>query len=578
MDPLSVASSVVGLLSATAAICSALETFISSSINAPILARTVKLELHDVRAALCRLQPLILRQTGPALPQESQLDVEQLLVTLTGCVCTVSELEKEVDDLKIEGEGIKLLDRARWALKETSIASILGRLQSHKASLTLIILVLTCTSADAQRENLDRLSSQVSYLAEVNAQLLDRMRAAGPDSATVPAPQIIEGEKEFISPPYESDLRGSRVYKKIYRSDATAEQWDSMSITSKSTTSRWTEFSGFSLGDLSNVSIVRLPLYAKELYNSAWYDGQDGNEVPQTMPRPTVLEERRVEEGAKTCQYFSDSFERLLESVKEWSRDFSTASAGRRSMHLHSVLNEAARDRIESVMLDDRGVRRMLKDEERRHFVLTAICMRLIWEFVFTKYLFGLETETRQNLLTLERTLVESGERRAVHRWRTTTLSLLLKTSSHSTTLTSAVESVVTEIATHLNHILPPPPDRAPALISSLRNLVSQAAKLAIEMRTSEEVYVMKRQPLPEYDDHGEVSDTVPFNPRAMRINQEDISSNGHIDLPSNEANTPEASVKLVLFPLVVVQVSEPCEDESVVFPMQVLVNIPQYR
>ena len=60
-------------------------------------------------------------------------------------------------------------------------------------------------------------------------------------------------------------------------------------------------------------------------------------------------------------------------------------------------------------MLDDRGVRRMLKEEKRRPEVFMAIIMRMVWELVFTRYLFGLEAEERRKLLSLEKILTDVG-------------------------------------------------------------------------------------------------------------------------------------------------------------------------
>jgi len=111
----------------------------------------------------------------------------------------------------------------------------------------------------------------------------------------------------------------------------------------------------------------------------------------------------------KDPSHFADSASVLFQEVQKWSEDFSHFSLGRRCIHVHRVTDEEIKNRFENVMLDDRGVRRMLKDEAQRGTAITAIMMRLIWEFVFTRYLFGLEAEERQKLLSLERTLAEVG-------------------------------------------------------------------------------------------------------------------------------------------------------------------------
>lgn len=111
----------------------------------------------------------------------------------------------------------------------------------------------------------------------------------------------------------------------------------------------------------------------------------------------------------KDLHHFSSSCEQLFGSLKIWCNQFSSFSAGKKCLHVHRIVDEAARDRVEEVMLDDRGVRKMLKDEKSRPEVFMAITMRMIWEHVFTRYLFGLEVDERQKLLSLERTLAENG-------------------------------------------------------------------------------------------------------------------------------------------------------------------------
>lgn len=53
-------------------------------------------------------------------------------------------------------------------------------------------------------------------------------------------------------------------------------------------------------------------------------------------------------------------------------------------MPITQISDEASRDRVEDVILDDRDVQRMLKDEIRAE-VFVAIAMRVIWEQVFSR-------------------------------------------------------------------------------------------------------------------------------------------------------------------------------------------------
>ncbi|KAF8544666.1 hypothetical protein BDD12DRAFT_723005, partial [Trichophaea hybrida] len=302
---------------------------------------------------------------------------------------------------------------------------------------------------------------------------------------------------------------------------------------------------------------------------------QKAREEVKSLERKVMARQSNRYLDIKDFAHFAASANVLFVDVQKWCDAFSMFSAGKRCVHVHRVTDDAVKERFENVMLDDRGVRRMLKDESRRPQPLVAIMMRLIWEFVFTRYLFGLEVEERQKLLSLERTLAEVGAPGAVHQWRATTLTLLSQRVSFRSRLTSETENLIAEIMRHLNFLLPVPPNHVAVAVGTLRALLSRAVTLAIEMRTQRAEYVMLRAPRPEYDDHGEVSNTVFFDSSRMRsFGTENIIS----DLDLEREN---ASVKLVLFPLIIRRGNEYGEDyhvEEVVSKMVVIVNRPQLR
>lgn len=320
---------------------------------------------------------------------------------------------------------------------------------------------------------------------------------------------------------------------------------------------------------------------------------QKAREEVKSLERKVMARQSNRYLDIKDSAHFATSANVLFMDVQKWCDEFSRFSAGKKCVHVHRVTDDAVKERFENVMLDDRGVRRMLKDESRRPQPLTAIMMRLIWEFVFTRYLFGLEVEERQKLLSLERTLAEvgmyplisphivsnpnfpTGAPGAVHQWRATTLTLLSQRASFRSRLTSETENLLSEIMRHLNFLLPVPPTHIATVIGTLRALLSRTVTLAIEMRTQRAEYVMLRAPRPEYDDHGEVSNTVFFDSSRMRsLGTENIIS----DLDLEREN---ASVKLVLFPLIIRRGNEYGEDyhvEEVVSKMVVIVNRPQLR
>ncbi|KAL8636173.1 MAG: hypothetical protein Q9226_009283 [Calogaya cf. arnoldii] len=144
-EPLSLAAGVIGVLTAAAQISTLLVQFSVSSKGAPRSARTVLNEVNDIRGILSHLQVFLSSDEFLDRSRTQLLQVDQVVATITGCVSTFSELEQLLDQFTVRGEeadGMGVLDRAKWALKEKTISNLIQRLQNHKGSLSLILNVL----------------------------------------------------------------------------------------------------------------------------------------------------------------------------------------------------------------------------------------------------------------------------------------------------------------------------------------------------------------------------------------------------------------------------------------------------
>lgn len=141
MDPLSVSASVVGLLAAAAKLSSSLILFTKNAKAAPKQAQSVLIEVNDISGILHYVHSFLIGRVAASKSRASMLLVEQVLVTLTGCVLTFSDLEEILTELKIDGT-MYTLDRINWARKESKIAGIISRLQNHKSSLNLMLTIL----------------------------------------------------------------------------------------------------------------------------------------------------------------------------------------------------------------------------------------------------------------------------------------------------------------------------------------------------------------------------------------------------------------------------------------------------
>ncbi len=142
MDPLSISAAIVGLLTAAAKVTTFLTSWGQSSLRAPKLAENVLAEVSDIAGCLRQLQTYVQGTRAVPRSRASLLMVEQVVVTLTGYVSNFSELEEILDRLA-PGKTNDVIDRLKWASKAESIAKVLQRLQSSKASLNLMLSTLT---------------------------------------------------------------------------------------------------------------------------------------------------------------------------------------------------------------------------------------------------------------------------------------------------------------------------------------------------------------------------------------------------------------------------------------------------
>ncbi|KMU85460.1 hypothetical protein CIHG_03242 [Coccidioides immitis H538.4] len=199
-----------------------------------------------------------------------------------------------------------------------------------------------------------------------------------------------------------------------------------------------------------------------------------------------------------------------------------------------------------------------------------SVVMTMMWDYIFTRYLFGMDREQRQKLKTLEKQLCEVGPPAAVQRWRATTLSLLSKRRSFQEQRALDTEAVVQEIYRTLSKLLPPPQELEKSILDSLRKVMRAAVNLSIEMRTQKAEYIMLPPLRPEYDTNGDLTRKVHFNANLMNERSGETTSN-------EELEEQQAVVRIVLFPLVVKKGSDEGEgdEEIVVCPAQVLVARP---
>ncbi|KAM7206997.1 hypothetical protein V8F33_000096 [Rhypophila sp. PSN 637] len=275
--------------------------------------------------------------------------------------------------------------------------------------------------------------------------------------------------------------------------------------------------------------------------------------------------------------YFDHRCQQLCAHVQQWVLRFSKFSDMRACRLTSEINDEKLIDRLDNAVLDGSDVDNYLADRVKRRDIFMSMTMTMIWEFVFVRYLFGMDREQRQKLKTLEKQLSEVGPTHAVRQWRAITLTLLARRPTFKKQRDQDTEAVVQTILAALSKILPPPSNLESQIQSQLRKVIREAVDLAIEMRCQRAEYAMLPPLQPEYDDNGELTETVAFN--AALMNDRSVSNSSHDDgdaqARNEELEAAGATVRVVLFPLVVRKGDDigRGEDEVVVCPAQVLVN-----
>ena len=122
---------------------------------------------------------------------------------------------------------------------------------------------------------------------------------------------------------------------------------------------------------------------------------------------------------ARDEDYFDSACQQLCQHVQQWVLRFSKFSDTRACRLSTDVANDPKLDppmrekietRLDNAILDGSDVDMLLADRVRRRDVFMSVVMTMIWEYVFTRYLFGMDREQRQKLKSLEKTLSEVGQ------------------------------------------------------------------------------------------------------------------------------------------------------------------------
>ncbi|KAI0543207.1 P-loop containing nucleoside triphosphate hydrolase protein [Xylaria digitata] len=318
-DPLSIAASVAGLIALSGSIYKVIGDFVEQAANPPQSAHALLLEVSEMRMVLKSLSDLIDNFLVYPPKRRALVQLDHLIICLTQTVLSFSELEKFVNPWVTRPQR-SLWQRWKFNSQGERITRFNSKLQQNKISISLVLSILQCESdTDAQQHRLslhDMMRRIIDENKEIRArvdQLGSLFMSSAPSitttfgrlettpsvgsmartaeevddgastirivrrtshrySATRPVPvSFALGLSGFLSEPdlslpFENELAQSLVYRRVRGGEC-----DISFTTSQPMSGIWSMLSGLSLGQVSNISVIALPITLNDISNSSWY-------------------------------------------------------------------------------------------------------------------------------------------------------------------------------------------------------------------------------------------------------------------------------------------------------------------
>ncbi|KAF5535701.1 Rho guanine nucleotide exchange factor scd1 [Fusarium phyllophilum] len=239
MDPLSVIASVAGIATAAGEVIKILGPYTTAAKDAPKVATEVSAEALAIQAIITGLEQLIIN-SPPLILQTFKSSI----------VCILSILQSDSQGGAEESQ-------------QKLIASVDNLLRGNTdPSRRMMALENTIDTMSRRRATI---------------QSTRDTDALGRKSTSSWRSSLFEFD-------FEHDLKLSRVYRHAKR--------DTMDFSARSSVARthaWSCLSGISLSEISNISVLALPLYVEDISNPQHYDfGQEAN-PPIPLLAPTIL-------------------------------------------------------------------------------------------------------------------------------------------------------------------------------------------------------------------------------------------------------------------------------------------------
>lgn len=141
MDPLSVASGVVGLLTGATQLIQTLHKLGSTIKEAQKDTNVAAIELSNIQIVVGGLQTYVFGKVKASSQRLQLITVEHITATLTGCIVTVSDLDAALESLHVD-TGMRAWDRSKWFVNKDHVVELVQRLQNHKLTFSMMLNIL----------------------------------------------------------------------------------------------------------------------------------------------------------------------------------------------------------------------------------------------------------------------------------------------------------------------------------------------------------------------------------------------------------------------------------------------------
>ncbi|KAI1854721.1 hypothetical protein JX266_000839 [Neoarthrinium moseri] len=287
MDPLSLSASIAGLLGAAAQVIKLLG-YISSVKNAPTAVQEAETEVKHIEIALRGIQEYLTSMDPLYQRRAGFIRLDDLIATLSDAMIVFDEFYGLLQQL---ARSATVMVRIIWFRYSKQIEERISKIQRHKSSLSLMLNILQCESDREASRSQGELQAMVQSILYENRSLRSKMsqlqdsfdaqstfrwpNGEEPSSkyTSIRTPSIapervilLSGQSTFRFT-FEPTLESTWVYRRNELNEC-----DASFISTAQRSHAWSIFSGYSLANISILSVIAMPISTNNLVHRKFYE------------------------------------------------------------------------------------------------------------------------------------------------------------------------------------------------------------------------------------------------------------------------------------------------------------------